>query len=110
MVTENVDVRSASSVEQVCDLSVVLPCLDEAETLATCIIKAQRAMKELAVDGEVIVADNGSADGSQEIARRLGARVIDVPVKGYGSALLSGIDLSQAHRRKRYARNRVEAA
>jgi glycosyltransferase involved in cell wall biosynthesis len=91
MVAENVDVRSASDVEQVCDLSVVLPCLDEAETLATCITKAQRAMKELAVDGEVIVADNGSADGSQEIARRLGARVIDVPVKGYGSALLSGI-------------------
>jgi glycosyltransferase involved in cell wall biosynthesis len=91
MVAENVDVRSASGVEQVCDLSVVLPCLDEAETLAICITKAQRAMKELAVDGEVIVADNGSADGSQEIARRLGARVIDVPVKGYGSALLSGI-------------------
>lgn len=91
MVAENVDVRSASGVEQVCDLSVVLPCLDEAETLATCITKAQRAMNELALDGEVIVADNGSADGSQEIARRLGARVIDVPVKGYGSALLSGI-------------------
>jgi glycosyltransferase involved in cell wall biosynthesis len=91
MVAENVDVRSASGVEQVCDLSVVLPCLDEAETLATCITKAQRAMEELALDGEVIVADNGSADGSQEIARRLGARVIDVPVKGYGSALLSGI-------------------
>src|SRR2546429_4097472 len=91
MVAENVDVRTASGVEQVCDLSVVLPCLDEAETLATCITKAQRAMKELAVDGEVIVADNGSADGSQQIARRLGARVIDVPVKGYGSALLTGI-------------------
>lgn len=91
MVAENVDVRSASGVEQVCDLSVVLPCLDEAETLATCVTKAQRAMEELALDGEVIVADNGSADGSQEIARRLGARVIDVPVKGYGSALLSGI-------------------
>jgi glycosyltransferase involved in cell wall biosynthesis len=91
MVAENVDVRSASGVEEVCDLSVVLPCLDEAETLATCITKAQQAMKQLAVDGEVIVADNGSADGSQEIARRLGARVIDVPVRGYGSALLSGI-------------------
>jgi glycosyltransferase involved in cell wall biosynthesis len=91
MVAENVDVRSEFGVEQVCDLSVVLPCLDEAETLATCITKAQRAMKQLAVDGEVIVADNGSADGSQEIAHRLGARVIDVPVKGYGSALLSGI-------------------
>ena len=96
MVAENVDVRSASGVEQVCDLSVVLPCLDEAETLATCITKAQRAMKELAVDGEVNVADNGSADGSQEIARRLGARVIDVPVQGYGSALLSGISAARS--------------
>jgi len=96
MVAENVDVRSASGVEQVCDLSVVLPCLDEAETLATCITKAQRAMKELAVDGEVIVADNGSADGSQEIACRLGARVIDVPVQGYGSALLSGISAARS--------------
>jgi glycosyltransferase involved in cell wall biosynthesis len=73
------------------DLSVVLPCLDEAETLATCVSKAQRSMKEQGIDGEVVVADNGSTDGSQEIARRLGARVIDVPVKGYGSALLAGI-------------------
>jgi glycosyltransferase involved in cell wall biosynthesis len=75
---------------------VVLPCLNEAETLATCIAKAQRSMKELGVDGEVVVADNGSTDGSQEIARRLGARVIDVPVKGYGSALLGGISAARS--------------
>jgi glycosyltransferase involved in cell wall biosynthesis len=93
MVAENVGVaRSAETqAEQAVGLSVVLPCLNEAETLATCVTKAQRSMKELGIDGEVVVADNGSTDGSQDIARRLGARVIDVPVKGYGSALLGGI-------------------
>jgi glycosyltransferase involved in cell wall biosynthesis len=100
MVAENVGiVRSSETeteVEQTCGLSVVLPCLNEAETLATCIAKAQRSMKQLGVDGEVVVADNGSTDGSQEIARRLGARVIDVPVKGYGSALLGGISAARS--------------
>jgi glycosyltransferase involved in cell wall biosynthesis len=93
MVAENVGVARAAQTqaEQAVGLSVVLPCLNEAETLATCVTKAQRSMKELGIDGEVVVADNGSTDGSQDIARRLGARVIDVPVKGYGSALLGGI-------------------
>lgn len=91
MVAEDVGVRAPSDTEHICDLSVVLPCLNEAETLATCITKAQRSMKELQISGEVLVADNGSTDGSREIARQLGARVIDVPVKGYGSALLGGI-------------------
>jgi glycosyltransferase involved in cell wall biosynthesis len=93
MVAENVGVARSSQTgtDQVCGLSVVLPCLNEAETLATCVTKAQRSMKELGVDGEVVVADNGSTDGSQDIARRLGARVIDVPVKGYGGALSGGI-------------------
>ena len=50
-----------------------MPCLNEADTLATCIAKAQRALREHGIDGEIIVADNGSTDGSQEIARRLGA-------------------------------------
>jgi glycosyltransferase involved in cell wall biosynthesis len=88
---DNVGDRPPSDPKQVCDLSVVLPCLNEAETLATCITKAQLSMKELGVEGEVVVADNGSTDGSQDIARHLGARVIDVPVRGYGSALLAGI-------------------
>src|SRR5919201_933999 len=98
MVAENVGVARASQsdAEPLCGLSVVLPCLNEAETLATCISKAQRSMKELGVDGEVVVADNGSTDGSQEIARRLGARVVDVPVKGYGSALLGGIGAARS--------------
>lgn len=73
------------------DVSVVLPCLNEAETLETCIRKASGSLASLGVTGEIVVADNGSTDGSQQIARRLGARVIDVPVRGYGSALRAGI-------------------
>ena len=97
MVTENVGVESdRTTTEQVCGLSVVLPCLDEAETLATCITKAQGSMRELGINGEVIVADNGSTDGSQEIARELGARVVDVPVRGYGSALIGGITAARS--------------
>ena len=95
MVAENVGVARSGGAEaaadQTCGLSVVLPCLNESETLATCVTKAQRSMRELGVHGEVVVADNGSTDGSQEVARRLGARVVDVPVKGYGTALLGGI-------------------
>ena len=74
------------------DLSIVLPCLNEAETLATCVRKAQSSIAAMGVSGEVIVADNGSTDGSQEIARQLGASVVDVPIRGYGAALLGGIE------------------
>lgn len=73
------------------ELTVVLPCLNEAETLATCIDKALAALRENSIAGEVIVADNGSADGSQAIALAHGARVVDVPVRGYGAALNAGI-------------------
>ena len=73
------------------EVSVVLPCLNEAETLATCIAKAQEAFRRHGVAGEVIVADNGSTDGSQEIARQMGARLIQVESKGYGNALMGGI-------------------
>ena len=73
------------------ELSILMPCLNEAETLATCIKKAQKALEDLNVDGEVVVADNGSTDGSPEIAASLGARVVHVAEKGYGSALLGGI-------------------
>jgi glycosyltransferase involved in cell wall biosynthesis len=73
------------------ELSILMPCLNEAETLATCITKAQKALDELDVAGEIIIADNGSTDGSPEIAASLGARVIHVAQKGYGSALLGGI-------------------
>ncbi len=73
------------------ELSIVMPCLNEAETLATCIRKAQSSLKKLNVAGEVIVADNGSTDGSQTIATEMGARVVTVATKGYGSALMGGI-------------------
>jgi glycosyltransferase involved in cell wall biosynthesis len=77
------------------ELSIVMPCLNEAETLATCIDKAQGYLRRSGVVGEVIIADNGSTDGSQDIARAHGARVVDVPAKGYGSALLGGIEAAR---------------
>jgi len=86
-----VDVAVCPPAEKVLELSVVMPCLNEAETLQVCIEKAQRAFREHHILGEVIVADNGSADGSREIAERLGARVVKVGKKGYGSALMGGI-------------------
>ena len=73
------------------ELSVVMPCLNEAETLGICICKAQRALREANVAGEIVVADNGSSDGSVEIAERLGARVVHVKARGYGNALMGGI-------------------
>lgn len=73
------------------ELSILMPCLNEAETLEICIKKAQKSLADLNVNGEVIIADNGSTDGSPEIAASLGARVVHVAEKGYGSALLGGI-------------------
>ncbi len=72
-----------------------MPCLNEAETLASCIRKAQGSLERLGIAGEVVVADNGSSDGSQAIARALGARVVDVAEKGYGSALRAGIEAAR---------------
>ena len=85
----------AAPAEAPLELSIVIPCLNEADTLATCIEKAQRAMKEHGISGEIIVADNGSTDGSQEIGARLGARVVPVEAKGYGNALMGGIAAAQ---------------
>jgi len=76
------------------EVSVVMPCLNEAETLETCIRKAQRALAESQITGEIVIADNGSTDGSIDIAERLGARVVRVAAKGYGSALMGGIATS----------------
>jgi glycosyltransferase involved in cell wall biosynthesis len=77
------------------ELSVVMPCLNEAETLEVCIRKAQRAMREANIAGEVVVADNGSGDGSIEIAEQLGARVAHVKARGYGNALMGGIEAAR---------------
>jgi glycosyltransferase involved in cell wall biosynthesis len=73
------------------EVSVVMPCLNEADTIGACVEKAWRALREQGIDGEVIVADNGSTDGSREIAAQHGARVVGVDHKGYGSALMGGI-------------------
>lgn len=72
-------------------LSVVFPCLNERETVGKCVRKALSALRESGVSGEVIVADNGSTDGSQEIARTEGAHIVQVVEKGYGNALRGGI-------------------
>jgi glycosyltransferase involved in cell wall biosynthesis len=73
------------------EVTVVMPCLNEADTLRICIEKAQRALNVNNVAGEVIIADNGSTDGSQGIAAVMGARVVNVSNRGYGNALMGGI-------------------
>ncbi len=70
------------------ELTILMPCLNEAETLGTCIQKAQGFLRRHSICGEVLVSDNGSTDGSQEIARQLGARVVVATTRGYGAALL----------------------
>lgn len=72
------------------ELSVVMPCLNEARTVGTCVRKARAALDRMGIPGEVVVADNGSTDGSVDIARSAGARVVHVARRGYGSALIAG--------------------
>jgi len=75
-----------------CELSIVLPCLNEADTVGTCVVKALETMKNLRIAGEVVVVDNGSDDGSAEVARRAGARVVDESRRGYGNAVRRGVE------------------
>jgi hypothetical protein len=77
------------------DLTILMPCLNEAETIARCIEKAKRGIARAGVTGEILVADNGSTDGSQAIAETLGARVVAVKEKGYGNALRGGIEAAR---------------
>src|ERR671930_1194806 len=76
-------------------VSVIIPCLNEAETIAECVSRARRVLEESGLVGEVIVVDNGSTDGSGELARAAGARVVDEPRRGYGSAYLAGLDVAR---------------
>jgi len=82
-------IRTASAEEL--ELTILMPCLNEAETLATCIRKARAFLDRARIAGEVLIADNGSSDGSQQIAAESGADVVPVAQKGYGAALLGGI-------------------
>lgn len=86
-------VRQAQSPanEERVELSIVMPCLNEAETIGVCVRKARSFLDAQGLSGEVIVADNGSTDGSQQIANALGARLVHVPSRGYGAALIGGI-------------------
>ncbi|MDR7185320.1 glycosyltransferase involved in cell wall biosynthesis [Microbacterium trichothecenolyticum] len=77
------------------ELTILMPCLNEAETLATCVEKAQGFLDRTGISGEVLISDNGSTDGSQEIAADLGARVSPASRRGYGAALINGIDTAR---------------
>ena len=79
----------------VLEVSVVMPCLNEADTLAVCIGKARQALDASGIVGEIVIADNGSTDGSQALAASLGARVVPVAERGYGSALMGGIEAAR---------------
>ncbi len=83
--------RSGKHDPEACELTIVMPCLNEAETIGICVKKAKGYLERRKIDGEVLVADNGSTDDSPAIAESLGARVVKVPERGYGGALLGGI-------------------
>src|SRR5579862_2779519 len=86
----------APSAEQ-CEISIILPCLDEVDTVASCVTQALKTLKELRIVGEVLVVDNDSSDGSAETARRAGARVVREKVRGYGNAVRRGIEAARGN-------------
>ncbi|MEO0797149.1 MAG: glycosyltransferase [Verrucomicrobiota bacterium] len=77
------------------ELTILLPCLNEAETIEVCVNKARGWIQKAGIQGEVLISDNGSTDGSQEIAEKAGARVVHAPRRGYGAALIQGIESAQ---------------
>ena len=77
------------------ELTILMPCLNEAKTVALCVRSAREFLQRAGIAGEVLVADNGSTDGSQALAEAAGARVVPVPQRGYGAALLGGIAAAQ---------------
>lgn len=87
--------ETRSGEEPVLEVSVVMPCLNESQTLSSCIQKAQAALRQHGIAGEIVIADNGSTDGSQQIAEQAGARVVHVAEKGYGAALRGGIEAAR---------------
>jgi glycosyltransferase involved in cell wall biosynthesis len=89
--TDVVGPRDAPASDAMVELTVLMPCLNEAETVAHCVARAREFLAQRNMAGEVVVADNGSTDGSQRLARSAGARVVDVATRGYGAALQAGI-------------------
>src|SRR6266567_9571508 len=89
------DPAGGNAVVEAPDVSVVIPCLNEAQSVGLCIDKALAAFRAHGIRGEVVVSDNGSTDGSIEIARERGARVVHATVRGYGNAPRKGIDEAQ---------------
>jgi glycosyltransferase involved in cell wall biosynthesis len=89
--SRQVEPTAAPAESSALELTILMPCLDEAETVATCVRKAHGFLERAGIAGEVLVADNGSSDGSTQLAREAGARVVHIAQKGYGSALLGGI-------------------
>src|SRR4051812_35399804 len=87
--------ESSGGLSPVLDLTILMPCLNEAETIVACIAKAKLGIERAGVSGEVLIADNGSTDGSIELAEKHGARVVRVEAKGYGSALRGGIEAAR---------------
>jgi len=79
------------------ELTILMPCLNEAETIAACVKKASSYLSKSHIRGEILIADNGSTDGSQEIAQGLGARVVPISERGYGAALIGGIEAARGH-------------
>jgi glycosyltransferase involved in cell wall biosynthesis len=77
------------------ELTILMPCLNEAETIGACIVRARKLLTDYGIEGEILISDNGSSDGSQRIADDLGARVVNCPVRGYGAALQFGIENAQ---------------
>jgi glycosyltransferase involved in cell wall biosynthesis len=77
------------------ELTILMPCLNEAETIAACVKKASSYLSRSRIRGEILIADNGSTDGSQEIAQRLGARIVSISELGYGAALIGGIEAAR---------------
>src|SRR5579862_293205 len=83
--------KQHETLQKLMEFTILMPCLDEALTVETCIQKARTYLNTRGIDGEILVADNGSTDGSQDLAEAAGARVVRIEGKGYGAALIGGI-------------------
>jgi hypothetical protein len=94
MITRS-DLLALKSASRSVELTILMPCLDEAATVATCVDKARGFLNRTGIEGEILVADNGSSDGSPEIAKAAGARVVHIAERGYGNALIGGIDAAR---------------